>query len=109
MFFHPRDVFAGGSRAGVVIEQYHTNVVRIEKDGETLFRAGDKAGGGAVPDRVALNVRDIVAFADVADLADIQDVVGRQIEINSAIAADGLENPWGANIGKVLLQAYGTA
>lgn len=101
------DVFAGGSRAGVVIEQYHTNVVRIEKDGETLFRAGDSTGGAAVPDRVALNVRDIVEFADVADLADIQDIVGRQIEINSAIAADGLENPWGANIGKVLLEAYG--
>jgi L-cysteine desulfidase len=48
-----------------------------------------------------------VAFADCVDVEDIRDCVGRQIEFNMAIAKEGLENSWGANVGSVILRHQG--
>lgn len=96
-------------QARVVIESYHTNVVLIEKNGTVLFRAGGEQESALdVTDRSLLNVKDIVAFADAVELPDIEEVVGRQIEYNSAIAAAGMAGDWGANIGKTLVDTYGT-
>lgn len=49
----------------------------------------------------------ILEFADQVKLEDIEDVISRQIAYNTAIADEGLAHNYGANIGKVLLQAYG--
>lgn len=107
VFYISVTVRAGNSYAKVVIENYHTNVVLVEKDGNILFQPGTTSNSVQVTDRGILNVKDIVAFADIVELTDIADVVGRQIAYNSAIAADGLNNDWGANIGKILLRTYG--
>ncbi len=53
------------------------------------------------------NVRDIYEFARTVDLEDVKELIGRQIQYNSAISKEGLEHDWGANIGSVLLKAYG--
>lgn len=37
----------------------------------------------------------------------MKDIIGRQIAYNSAISEEGLKNNWGANVGSVLLKAYG--
>jgi len=107
IFYIAVTVYAGNSYAKVVIENYHTNIVCIEKDRSILFQSGIKSNSVNVADRSTLNVEDIVAFAELADLTDIADVIGRQIDYNSAIAADGLNNNWGANIGKILINTYG--
>ena len=101
-------VFGGGSCVKVRIAGYHTNIVLIEKDGEVLYKVGAVAAREAqMADRSLLNVEDIYDFAKTADLEDVRDVIGRQIAYNSAISEDGLQNDWGANIGSVLLKAYG--
>ena len=46
-------------------------------------------------------------FADSVNLDDVRATLERQIEYNMAIAEDGLEHDWGANIGSILLSAYG--
>ncbi len=107
VFYISVTVYEGNSYAKVVIENYHTNIVSIEKDGKTLFQAEAESNTIDISDRSALNVEEIVAFADMVDLADIADMIGRQIEYNCAIAADGMNNNWGANIGKVLVNTYG--
>lgn len=113
LFYLSVAVWGGDSRASVVIERYHTNITRVERGGEVLYRAepaqaedGGPAGRGPAG-RGILNVKDIVEFADCAELADIEETIERQIACNSAIAADGMENDWGANIGKVLMHTYG--
>ena len=109
VFFIAVTLFAGASTANVVIETYHTNIVLIEKDGQTLFKVGAKNVNKVdVTDRSLLNVRDIVDFADTVELSEIEDIIWRQIEYNSAIAAEGLNGDWGANIGKTLLGTLGT-
>ncbi|EHQ90739.1 serine dehydratase subunit alpha family protein [Desulfosporosinus youngiae] len=107
VFYISVTVYAGNSYATVVIEDYHTNIVYIEKDGNALFRSEAELNNVNLTDRGALNVEEILAFVDMVDLTDIADVIGRQIEYNSAIAADGMKNNWGANIGKVLVNTYG--
>ena len=41
------------------------------------------------------------------DLADVREVLERQVRYNMAIAEEGLCGNYGANIGKVLLATYG--
>lgn len=102
-------VSGGGHEVKVRIAGYHSNIVLIEKDGEILYEIGGSTAreGANQADRNLLNVKDIVEFADTVDVRDVQDILDRQIEYNSAIAQEGLTNPWGANVGKVLLKAYG--
>ena len=49
----------------------------------------------------------IITFADELNPEDVQDVLQRQIDYNTAIAEEGLRGNYGANIGRILLQAYG--
>ena len=101
-------VYSGSSYAKVRIANYHTNIVLIEKDGEKLYEVGIIAAEEAqMADRSLLNVRDIYEFARTVDLEDVKELIGRQIQYNSAISKEGLEHDWGANIGSVLLKAYG--
>ena len=101
-------VYGGGSCVKVRIAGYHTNIVLIEKDGEVLYKVGAVAAREAqMADRSLLNVEDIYEFAKTVDLDDVKEVIGRQIAYNRAISEEGLKNDWGANIGSVLLKAYG--
>ncbi len=99
---------AGGHTAFVQIAGSHTNVIRIERDGQALL-AREYTEGGQVDrtDRSLLNVEQIVAFADCVEIGDVRAVLDRQIDFNTAIAQEGLRGNWGANIGSVLLKAYG--
>jgi len=104
------DVRAGGHTASVRLADEHTNVVKIVKDGITTFEKDlgpVKAPG--TPDYDCLTIEDIYDFAMTADLDDVRDILDRQIDCNTAIADEGLKHDYGANIGKTLLKAYGTA
>ena len=54
-----------------------------------------------------LNVEDICAFAQCADLEDVREILERQISYNTAISEEGFQGDYGANIGSVLLKSYG--
>ena len=101
-------VYKGDSYTKVRIANYHTNIVHIEKDGEVIFDIpveGENEEG--LTDRSLLDMKSICNFINTVDVADIKEVIGRQIEYNTAIADEGLRGDYGANIGSVLLSAYG--
>lgn len=101
-------VFAGGDTAFVQIVGSHTNVVRIEKNGEVLLNKPFSEEAAQPPEsRRSLTVEDIIAFADEVDLDDVRAPIARQIEYNTAIAEAGLTGQYGAAIGKILLDSYG--
>lgn len=85
----------------------HTNVIRVERDGQMLRSQEYQEANSEKSNRELLNVKDIVAFADQVKIEDIRGVLQRQIDYNMAIAREGLRGNWGANIGSVLLDAYG--
>lgn len=101
-------VFAGNDSAFVRIEGHHTNVVTVERNGEKLVDGKVlKDVESNLTDRSVLNVKDIIDFADCVEIADIEEIISRQIELNSAIAEEGLKNDYGARVGKILLKAFG--
>ena len=38
----------------------------------------------------------------------VEEVLERQVRLNSAISAEGLAHPWGVGVGQMLLEAFGT-
>lgn len=101
-------LYAGSDKATVAIADTHTHIVRMEKNGEVLFNEEDTpATDSDDPMYALLSVEDIVDFARTAKLEDFSSFIRRQIRLNSAISAEGLKNPYGANIGKVLLKMGG--
>lgn len=98
---------AQGHTALVEIAGHHTNVVKILLDGETLLMETFKEQDSMLTDRSLLSVEGIVGFADAVDISDISELIQRQIDFNMAIAQEGLKGDWGANIGSILLEAYG--
>ena len=99
---------AQGHEAVVVIEEEHTNITRIEKDGAVLFEQEKKEiKEEEEPDKALLNLADIITFADEVDIKDVQKVLKRQVKYNTKIAEEGLNNPWGAQVGRVVLDEFG--
>ena len=97
-----------GSTSRVRIINHHTNIVCIEKDGAPLLSLPvAESSEDHLTDKSCLSIEKIVEFADCLDVEDIRAFVGRQIEYNMAIAQDGIDNDWGANIGSVILKHQG--
>ena len=94
----------------VVIEDEHTNITRIEKNGRVLFEKEEAEIQAAeitddeTPDKNLLNLEDIIAFANEVRMEDVENVLGRQVKYNTRIAEEGLKNPWGAQVGRVVLE-----
>lgn len=101
-------LYKGDDYSSVRIVNYHTNIVHMEKNGEVLKHVDvDGEGEEGLTDRSLLNMEDIWDFINTVDVADIKEVIGRQIAFNMAIAEEGLRGSYGANIGKVLLDMNG--
>ncbi|MBQ3465818.1 MAG: serine dehydratase subunit alpha family protein [Firmicutes bacterium] len=100
-------VWASGHCAKVHIKDEHTNIVSIEKDGEVIFKKTDAHEADAEDglDYDLLTIRDIFDFATTCDLSDVKDILDNQIACNKAIAEKGINENFGANIGKILLKA----
>ncbi len=100
--------WAGEDSALVRIVNYHTNIVRVERNDQVLKEVEAQAAAEeGLTDKSVLTVEGILEFAREAALADVEDAVGRQVRYNTAIAQEGLRGDYGANIGKVLLATYG--
>ncbi len=108
VFYIKVTVWAEGHSACCEIVDYHTNIILIQRDEEVLFHAEPTEGGKPEQtDRSVLNVEEIVRFADCLDVADVEEILSRQIAYNSAISAEGMTGKWGAAIGKTLRNLYG--
>ena len=99
----------GGHYAEVVIAHQHTNIIKMEKDGEVLLDRTQEAEEKTddTVDRSRLTVKDILDFADQVRMEDIEEIISRQIRLNTAISQEGLDNNYGAQIGKTLMHVWG--
>ena len=100
------EVFAGSDSAIVEVKTKHNHISRIEKNGEVLF-AQDDLEASTSGDKSQLNIKDIYEFANTVDLDDVRELMERQLNYNKAISDEGLTNPWGAQVGKTLLEVNG--
>jgi len=100
------ELMAGIESAAVEIRARHNRITRIEKNGKVVFEIEDSVKE-ASSDRSALNIKDILEFADQVDLRDIKPIIGRQIAYNSAISKEGLTHDWCAKVGQTLMEMAG--
>ena len=99
--------WAGEHSALIHIANSHSNIVREERDGEVLLEKPlTDSPEDSLTDKGCLNVADILAFAETADLSGLSPLLEQQLSCNTAIAEEGLRGNWGANIGSVLLEGY---
>lgn len=99
-------LYKGEDYAKVHIINSHTNVVLVEHNHQIL-KSSDCLND--MPSDTAkyelLNMKDIWDYINHVELVDIKDILDRQIAYNMAIAEEGLQADYGANIGKVILSS----
>ena len=99
---------AGEDTVSVDIADKHTNIVQILKNGvDVLPLAYGLDDGAADHKRDFMSVGGILDFAEEVKIEDVKELLDHQIACNMAIAQEGLTNPYGANVGKNLLELYG--
>ena len=98
------EAYAGSESAVVEVKTKHNHISRMEKNGEVLLTADDIPTQDS-GDKSQLNLKDILEFADTVDLKDVEDLIRTQIEYNTAISKEGLENSWGSEVGRTLMEA----
>ena len=94
----------GNDTAMVEIQNYHTNITKIMKNGEEIkgCSCDDKCGGDVMTDRSFLSVKLIYELAKTIDISLIEPIFQKVIDYNTAIAKEGLTNDWGIAIGKTI-------
>lgn len=98
-------LYARTSYSRVVIASHYFDVVEIMKNGEALLKRPIVAQSeDNSSDRSCLNLRDIIAYADRIEIAEVQDLLDMQINYNMTISKEGLQHHYGADIGKILLR-----
>jgi len=100
------ELIAGQEKAAVEVRSKHNHIAKIEKNGQVLFEQPDIAVQES-GDKSKLNIKDIFEFANTVNLDDVREIIGRQIECNSAISQEGLTHEWSAQVGRTLLRFGG--
>lgn len=98
--------FLGNDVATVEIKDYHTNIIKIEKNGEIIKGSScdEVVTEDVMTDREFLTVELIYNLAKTIDLDLIAPIFEKVVEYNSAIANEGLTNYYGAAMGKTLYE-----
>lgn len=101
------DAKCGTNTACVVVSEKHTNITYIEKNGQVILdKKSDNVPDENAENKKLLSVKDIIAFANEVVMDDVQEIIDRQIEYNTAISNEGLTHEYGAQIGRTLRKFY---
>ena len=103
-------VTAGEHTASVTIVNRHTMIAEIKKDGEVIYQLS-KYDADMQQDKNenkpwVLSMENILDFANTVELDAVKPLLDSQIEMNTAIAREGLSNVYGAQVGRTLLDCY---
>ena len=108
---------ANGHTAEAELKYTHTNICRVERDGHpvsfdnlrhAVMNPGNESETAGVYSE--LSIRRIIDYAENADLdqENIRETIRHQIKCNTAISNEGLQNDWGASVGKIILRRGNT-
>lgn len=103
---HPLHIIArcqaDGHEALAEICDQHTHLVRLALDGENKIE--EHVGNASAEqsfDFSDLQLKDLMDYVEEGHFAEAEKSLLRQLELNSAIAEEGLSNQWGASIGRL--------
>jgi L-cysteine desulfidase len=87
--------------AKVIILHSHTNIVKIDKNGETIFEKEICNDNTSRKTRPELSVKRICKYIDEVKFEDIKFLL-EGVKMNTEISEDGLTNKYGLQVGKTL-------
>ena len=99
-------VYAGEDVVQVELIRNHLGIIKITKNGKVLFEDKPQEEKDEI-DYTCLNVKNILDFANTISVEEVQGLIEEQIRCNTEISQKGLNEKYGANIGKMLLAHYG--
>ena len=82
---------------------YHTNITKIEHNGEIIYSKSDETQSEVNGDKTCF-MCDIYDFANQVHMEDVCEIINRQIEMNTAIAEEGIKRNWGVNVGSEVIK-----
>ena len=96
--------FLGNDIVVVEIKDYHTNIVRIEKNGEVVKGSScdEVVSKNVMTDKDFLTIELIYNLAKTIEFDKIEPIFKKVVEYNSAIANEGLTNDYGVSMGKTI-------
>ena len=100
------EIYREAEYISVEVRHSHTNIVKIIKNGETLFMTEDLREAQEVADRQALSIENIISFANEIELEKIKPFTDKQITCNMTIAERGMKGDFGVGIGKAIFETY---
>lgn len=103
-------VFSGECSANVRLVNNHTNICHMECNGSVLIDTEiNEQPEDNLTDKSILNTADIVEFADMVHIEDIEPIISRQAEYNYAIATEGMKSNYGGSVGQVIIDTMGNS
>lgn len=106
---HPQKLYidvlaeAGEHSARTVIAGTHTNIIRIEKDGQCISTGDGTEESGAAGAGAELSLKEIDDFVRSVSSEKLN-FLRECINMNSAISQEGLEHPYGLGIGQSIYE-----
>lgn len=106
---HPQKLYidvlaeAGEHSARTVIAGTHTNIIRIEKDGQCISTGDGTEESGAAGGGAELSLKEIDDFVRSVPSEKLS-FLRECINMNSAISQEGLEHPYGLGIGQSIYE-----
>ena len=102
-------LFADNDYVKVAIQDQHTNIILIEKNGEILFQKVEDECTNCDPYEVfkQISAREIFEFSNVVELEKIR-FISQAAELNRALSDEGLRENYGLHIGRTLRKQVGS-
>lgn len=102
-------LFADNDYVKVTIQDQHTNVILIEKNGEIIFQKVEDECTNCDPYEVfkQISAREIFEFSNAVELEKIR-FISQAAELNRALSDEGLRENYGLHIGRTLKKQVGS-
>lgn len=100
------ELYSENSSVFVEVKHDHTNISKIVKNNEIVFKSDAEEVVSDLADRSELNIENILAFAEEIEIEKIEPFALKQITCNMAIAERGMQGDYGIGIGKAIFETY---
>lgn len=102
-------LFADNDYVKVAIQDQHTNVILIEKNGEIIFQKVEDECTHCDPYEVfkQISAREIFEFSNAVELEKIR-FISQAADLNRALSDEGLRENYGLHIGRILRKQVGS-
>ena len=103
-FFIRVTVYGPSGEAQTVIEDMHTNITYIMKNGVTLFENPSEGAAAAAGKGALVTIDGIYEFVKAVDWKELR-FLQQAVDLNRSIAQEGLSRPYGLQVGRSIYES----